>query len=237
MKTEDLDRAQILSFLNTPALDEGLSAALDSCLEEFCSIARPRSVWKLFDVSVREGATFLGELPLKGKDIARHLAGCERAVLAAATMSSEVDTLIRRESGRDMTRALMFDAIAGAALERVLDELEQQLRETLPYPYFTPRFSAGYGDFPLSQQSALVSMLDAPRKIGLTVTPAQTLLPMKSATALIGLSYVPTADARKYSCQNSCALCPHRDGCNFQKSEQNSSSQTESFAKSPKKVR
>jgi hypothetical protein len=48
-----------------------------------------------------------------------------------------------------------------------------------------PRFSPGYGDFPLGLQPKLLGVLDAERRLGLTVTPAHLLLPRKSVTAVI----------------------------------------------------
>lgn len=220
MKPADLDRAEILRMLHTPALDASLSAVLDACIAAVCDAAQPRTVWKLLPVThTAEGVT-LGELPLGGRDIAAHLTGCDEAVLLAATLSAPVDALIRKAEHSDLTRAVFCDAAAAAAIEFVCEALERELHAALPYPFFTARFSAGYGDFPLMQQSALIAMLDAPRKIGLTVTPQQTLLPMKSVTAVIGLSHTPTRDARRYSCGNSCALCPHRETCGIRRTNE-----------------
>ena len=51
-----------------------------------------------------------------------------------------------------------------------------------------PRFSPGYGDFPISCQRALLRALEAPKRIGLTATETMMLTPTKSVTALVGLS-------------------------------------------------
>lgn len=213
MKPDDLDRAEILMFLNTPELDDNLSAMLDACTEKLCAAAQPRTIYRVLPVEhTAEGVT-LGGLPLQGQDIALHLTGCKEAVLLAVTLSAPVDALIRRASVTDMTQAVMYDAIAGAAVERVCNDLEAEIRAKYPYPYYTARFSAGYGDFPITQQGALVRLLDATRKIGLTVTPAQTLVPMKSVTAVIGMSHEPVRDARRFGCGNSCAECPYNESC------------------------
>lgn len=213
MKPDDLDRADILMFLNTPELDDNLSAMLDTCTEKLCAAAQPRTIYRVLPVEhTAEGVT-LGGLPLQGQDIALHLTGCKEAVLLAVTLSAPVDALIRRASVTDMTQAVMYDAIAGAAVERVCNDLEAEIKTKYPYPYYTARFSAGYGDFPITQQGELVRMLDATRKIGLTVTPAQTLVPMKSVTAVIGMSHEPVRDARRFGCGNSCEECPYNETC------------------------
>lgn len=217
MKPDDLDRSEILMYLNTPSLDENLSAMLEDCVKKLCAAAQPRTVYRVLPVEHTASGVLLGGLPLQGEDIALHLTGCKEAVLLAATLSAPVDALIRRASVTDMTLAVMYDAVAGAAVERVCNDLEAELRTKYPYPYYTARFSAGYGDFPITQQGALVQMLDAPRKIGLTVTPAQTLLPMKSVTAVMGMSHEPVKDARRFCCGNSCEECPYHETCPMRK--------------------
>ncbi|MBR3269018.1 MAG: 5-methyltetrahydrofolate--homocysteine methyltransferase [Oscillospiraceae bacterium] len=215
MKPSDLNRAEILSYLRTPELDAELDGKLTVCIEELCRAAVPRTVWRLLPVQHSPEGVRLGGLLLGGKDIALHLEGCRQAVLFAATLSSPVDALIRRAEVSDMTKAVMLDAVAGAAIESVCSQLELFLHRELGAKYYTERFSAGYGDFPLSQQADLIALLDASRKIGLTVTQHQTLVPMKSVTAVFGLSDRPVNDARRYCCGKSCTECPNRDGCLF----------------------
>lgn len=217
MKPDDLDRSEILMYLNTPSLDENLSAMLEDCVKKLCAAAQPRTVYRVLPVEHTASGVLLGGLPLQGEDIALHLTGCKEAVLLATTLSAPVDALIRRASVTDMTLAVMYDAVAGAAVERVCNDLEAEIKAKYPYPYYTARFSAGYGDFPITQQGALVQMLDAPRKIGLTVTPAQTLLPMKSVTAVMGMSHEPVKDARRFCCGNSCEECPYHETCPMRK--------------------
>jgi len=215
MRPEDLDRSEIMMYLRSPQLDDRLSALLDECMEQLCQAAQPRVVWKVFPVVHTDKGVELGGLLLGGKDIALHLTSCHEAVLLAATLSASVDALIRRAEVTDMTRAVMLDAAAGAAIEHVCNQLEKDVKNTTHYSYYTERFSAGYGDLPLDQQSDFIQMLDTARKIGLTVTPQNTLLPMKSVTAIIGLSDQPVKDARRYCCGKSCTECPNRECCAF----------------------
>ena len=54
--------------------------------------------------------------------------------------------------------------------------------------YLRSRFSPGYGDFSLDYQKELLILLDAPKRIGLTVTDSMMLTPTKSVTAVMGLT-------------------------------------------------
>ena len=65
--------------------------------------------------------------------------------------------------------------------------------------HLRPRFSPGYGDFPLSCQRELLTLLRAPETIGLTAGESMLLLPTKSVTAVMGRSRL--------------ALPCHRTGC------------------------
>ena len=213
MNPNELDRAMIRACVNLPVQEGPLAELLEICVQELCAAAQPRTVYRVLPVVHTEQGVLLGGLPLLGNDIALHLTGCMEAVLLGATLSAPVDALIRRASVTDMTKAVMYDGIAGAAIEHVCDALEAEIRQKYVFPYYTERFSAGYGDFPLTQQGDLIRLLDAPRKIGLTVTPSQMLLPMKSVTAIMGLSHVPVQDARRFCSGKSCAECPWHDGC------------------------
>ena len=222
MTPAELDRAEIMRWLHmTEDSAPELQAMLDTCIADLCRAVKPRTVWRLLPVTHTESGVTLGALPLGGRDIAKHLAGCDNAILLAATLSSAADDLIRRAEHSDLMRAVMLDSAAGAAVEHVCNTLENDLRArfSAEYPYLTERFSAGYGDFPLSQQRDLIAMLDAPRKIGLTVTQNQMLLPLKSVTAVIGLSQQPTEDARRFGCGKSCAECPYRGDCKNRRAE------------------
>ena len=121
MRPQDLDRSEILMYLNTAQLDGALSEMLDECTDTLCKTVQPRTVYRVLDVVHDEKGVCIGGLRLLGDDIALHLSGCEKAVLLAATLSAPVDALIRRAEVTDMTRALMYKA-----LTIVLDKMQVQ---------------------------------------------------------------------------------------------------------------
>lgn len=176
--------------------------------------ARPRSVFRESGLSITgDGVLLESGLLLPGRDLAQHLAGCDRAVMLAVTLSAQADTLIRRAESRDMALALALDCAAAALVEEVCDRLEADIFTKYPGCYFPFRFSPGYGDLPLSVQSGLLALLDAPRKIGLCANENHILTPRKSVTALIGVSREPVGRAVR-----SCQSCPGREGCQYRKS-------------------
>ena len=92
------------------------------------------------------------------------------------------------------------------------DEVENLIKAENPDKFLTWRFSPGYGDYPLSLQSELLRILDAPRKIGLCTNENSILTPTKSVTAVIGVSDNPIENKRK-----GCASCNLKTTCKFRK--------------------
>lgn len=84
----------------------------------------------------------------------------------------------------------MIQACAASLLEVYCDECCAAIAAQTAAEGLTlrPRFSPGYGDFPISCQRALLRALEAPKRIGLTATETMMLTPTKSVTALVGLS-------------------------------------------------
>ena len=147
---------------------------------------------------------------LEGQEMAHHLQDCREVICLAATLGARVEQCLRRES-RDPAFALILDACASAAVEALCDAQEARLRAQLLQEgrFLTDRFSPGYGDFPMERSKDLVDLLDASRRIGLTVSRSGILIPRKSVTAVLGICDrpVPRRPSR-------CALCAKSD-CPF----------------------
>lgn len=165
----------------------------------------PRCVYRLLPRSA---------LRIESADLDKHLAGCTNIYLFAATLGAAADTLLRRWSAADLSLAVVGQACAAAALEGYCDDRMAELGAALPEgQYLRPRYSPGYGDFSLSYQRPLLELLDAGRRIGLTLTEGGMLVPVKSITAVIGITH------DKGSCHvHQCADCSKSD-CPFRKEE------------------
>ena len=140
------------------------------------------------------------------------LAECGRAVLLACTLGSGFDARLAAAQARDMARAVIVDACGSALVENGCDAAEREIAARFPGLYLTDRFSPGYGDLPLSLQPAVCAALDTPRRLGLYVTESLLLNPVKSVTAVIGLS-----DRPQMARIRGCAYCQMRQTCALRK--------------------
>lgn len=172
----------------------------------------PKYVYRVSGVEVLSGGVELSDcgIFLPGNDIKKHLEGCGKAVVFAATLSAEADKLIRRAEVTDMAEALAMDCVCSALIEQLCDKAEEEIFRELNAAYRTWRFSPGYGDLPISVQEELVRALNAQRRIGLTVTPENIMIPSKSVTAVIGISEAPVRERA-----GKCELCNMRGKCAF----------------------
>ena len=206
---------EVLRYMGTPPDQAGadLRALAETCAREVISAARPRWAYRVFDLTPQaEGVRLDCGLLLPGEDLKRHLKDCRRAALFCATLSAQVDALIRRAESGDMLRALALDCCAAAAVEEVCDQIEGELQGQFPGCFFPFRFSPGYGDLPLTLQGPLLNLLDAPRKVGLCASSTHILTPRKSVTALIGVADHPVTGSLA-----GCDTCLLREKCEWRK--------------------
>ena len=184
--------------------DSSTAALLDRAYKELSEAAAPKFCYKVLDKKDCGGI-------LAGNDIYKHLEGCERVIIFAATLGNGADKLIRSAEISDMAYAIVADALSSAMIEEYCDSCEKEMQKKTGGSY-TWRYSPGYGDYPIELQKSVLSMLDAPRKIGLATNENSLLTPTKSVTAVMGLSKTPI-DRKK----RGCAVCNMRDRCKFRR--------------------
>jgi len=208
-----VNRDEALRYLGYKGgqIHEDVIRALSDCMAELEEIARARYIYKVLNID---------EVNFQGNDIAKHLDGCNKCILMAATVGMEVDELIKRRQMKDMTAAVMLDACGSSAVENACNQVETMLRAQFSEKgmFVTGRFSPGYGDMPLSQQKELCYLLDVQRSIGIYNTDSNTLIPSKSVTAVMGISNKPLGKTcAGEATKSSCDLCNFSGKCNFRK--------------------
>lgn len=155
-----------------------------------------------------------GCMTVRSRDLFKNLSGCHEVYFLAVTIGTDSERYINRWSQISSARALALDAAGSVAAESACADANAYLKELVRAEgrFLRPRFSPGYGDFPLSCQGEMVRILDAARKIGVSLTERQMLLPVKSVTAVIGISDSPTRCRRTEAKCETCEKtdCPYR---------------------------
>ena len=165
-------------------------ARIENACEDALLLSNPKGIWTLYDYDCKTH-TIQAEPPVKlqGESIAKHLAGCEKVILLAATIGENIEQAITNgfEQG-SYTSAVLLDAAATTAIEETANEMERAIRPAMLSQGYEMRFrfSPGYGDFPIEQQTEIMALSHA-GEIGISLSSALMLVPRKSITAIIGL--------------------------------------------------
>ncbi len=182
--------------------------------EELERIAVPRMVYEKLGVNL-EGETVFFEntsCSIVSSDLAKLLENSKACYVMAVTLGIQVDRQIGIKQRLSMLDAVVLDACASVLIDKVCDDLEQELMNQLPQDkFFTMRFSPGYGNVPLEAQRNLLDILQAEKKIGLTLTKTNMLVPAKSITAIVGISN------QKENRQKSCGTCNLVRTCSYRR--------------------
>lgn len=216
----DVERAEVLRYLGyrgqelTDELEARMGEVTAACLH----VARPTMALRSYKVArVGDyGVELVGcTLRLPGHDIAAHLSDAREVVLMAVTLGAGVDRELRRLSLTDPLGQVLFDAAATAAVERAADAAEARARgyAAARDGFASWRFSPGYGDLPLAVQPKFLSALDATRRLGISLTPTNLMVPTKSVTALVGVHPEPQPGLA-----SSCGICALREFCTLRAS-------------------
>lgn len=190
MDTKTREAIRYLGYGRKQA-DEKTLALIKEAFSELDKVSEKRLVYSAFPVDMEEqGRIRIGNMKIQSRNLEKNLSGCGQVILLGATLGIQVDLQMKRYSLTDMAKTVVLQACAAALLEEYLDGWQQKKAEQLEKQglYLRPRFSPGYGDFSILHQRDILAMLEAPKKIGLTMTDSSMLTPTKSVTALIGLS-------------------------------------------------
>lgn len=200
-----ISKKAILNYLGyqNQVLSDEFLAEMDEAVKTVLSVAQPNNIWKSMLRSELEHV-------LIGDDINAHLGNAEQVILMAATLGQEVDFILRRIQQLDMKHAVILDASASVVIETYLDQKEDLLRKEFlkQGKYLSTRFSPGYGDLPLSVQDKFLKILDANRKIGVTILNNGLMSPMKSITCIMAILDEPISEV-----PDPCSICQLKGNC------------------------
>lgn len=185
-----IPRRDVLRYMRCREGDAPMEALANEAIAAVEPLLRVHACFAVYPLTTDGDTLHLGFANVESRSLRRHLDGCSEVLAFAATVGSEVDRLLLRLSATSPARAVVADAAATAAIEVVCDRLCTQWEAAYAHEgrALRPRFSAGYGDCPLSLQIPLIRALDTPRRIGVSLTDSLLMTPTKSVTALVGIT-------------------------------------------------
>ena len=203
-----VNRREVLRYAGAKAETPELSILLDEMETLSAPLLTGKVCWSEFAINRKDHLLDLGFSKTDSDSLRRNLTGCDRIIVFAATVGLGLDRLIARYSHLSPAKMLMLQALGAERIESLCDIFCQQLQQDAERSglHPVPRFSPGYGDFPLEMQKEIFRVLDCSRKIGLTLNDSLLMSPSKSVTAIVGLS--PCAGPNP---KNRCSQCSKTD--------------------------
>lgn len=194
------NQREILRYAGVKGEVDEINRLLEECLQEVDGKLHFKACFAQFDLKRLGDTLDLGFTRTSSKALSKNLENCDMVVAFAATVGIEADRLIAKYNVLSPAKALAFQAIGAERIESLCDLIYREISEK--YKCVKPRFSPGYGDFPLEVQREIFAALDCPKKIGVTLNESLLMSPSKSVTAIIGVinDGCGKTDAEKSGC-------------------------------------
>lgn len=207
------DLNEVLRYSGVRNAEECSQSLIDEAVQAINQVGEsssPKSISRECSLQISGDLCVIDGMEFTSRSLAEHLEGCDRALLFAATLGSGADMLIHRYSAVRMSYAVLLQGAAAALIELYCDSECALLEAKYENEgcVLLPRFSPGYGDFPLKYQNALTDYISAYKYTGIAVSGGGQMTPMKSVTAVIGISRTPRS-SRGSCASGKCAGCPN----------------------------
>ncbi len=189
-----IDAKETRRYAGLAIADFNEQSIIDAC-NELLYTAEPHSCWEIYDYNnITHTVAASSPFIIEGSKIQEHLSHCQKAVILAATIGSNIEKIIEKTfQAGEYSHAMLLDAAATAAVEQTADNLEKNIEPVIAALGYKRiwRFSPGYGDWDISCQPEMIRLANA-SAIGMNATSSMMLTPRKSITAVIGL--IPQTD-------------------------------------------
>lgn len=184
-----------------PQIDE----LIESCKKEVLEVSSMKHFYRRFPLELLEDDVVkIEELCITSKSLSKNLRGCSEVIMFIATLGPEVDRVLARYSRVQVARALVFQAVAAAAIESYCNKCQREIERSLEEEklFLRTRFSPGYGDVKLEVQKDFLSKIDSVKKVGVILNEGGLMIPEKSVSAFMGIS------SEKTECNiDGCEIC------------------------------
>ena len=183
-------------------LDDKQRDQVDDYIEKAVEIIELKGASAVLSIKKIESSkiTLSEDIGFESESLAQFLADSREILLMAATAGPGIVEAISQDStGKDVTAAVVFDAVASEMVDRALGWIIKYFNRHLSRgnkQLTSRRFSAGYGDFLLENQKIIYDVLKL-GQLGISLSDNYMLIPEKSVTALAGIRFTERRKRRR----------------------------------------
>jgi hypothetical protein len=202
---------KILGYQGDFTLTPRISSIIEGYIENTHELLEPSYSYVIRDVErVRRSSVFVGgSILFESGVISKLLVNCKKVAIFVATIGHRLEEMVIKLSidGRVLQSAVL-DAIGSVATDSLADVVQSEIAEIARGQglVISPRFSPGYCDWTIRQQSAVFSAVDT-KEAGVNLTEGFLMVPQKSISGIIGIGH----DAELVKKYNPCKTCRKPD--------------------------
>ncbi|MBN1273779.1 MAG: hypothetical protein JXB26_16045 [Candidatus Aminicenantes bacterium] len=149
--------------------------------------AEPKALFRISWVERKNGSLLVSNQTLKSRKLVKLFSSCDRAAVFLLTLGKNVDRLIQKTMKKRSCYGYVLDAAASVAAESMASYLQKYVERRLDEEEsLTLRYSPGYCDWPLREQSKIFKILPN-EQIGVSMSESYLMTPRKSISGIIGI--------------------------------------------------
>lgn len=206
----EIDKKEVLRYLGygKNECDEAVLKKIDRITEQIKECLSLKACYEKYPLIFMDDMLSFGNIKTESADLKKNLSGYSYVIVFCATIGIDVDRIISKYGVTSPADMVIAQSVGATFIEAWCDILCNRFSK-MEENEVGRRFSPGYGDFPLLMQKELLNMVDASRKIGVTLTESLLMMPSKSVSAIVGVGGEP--EHSKGGCNN-CdnKNCPYR---------------------------
>lgn len=213
-----IPKDEVLRYLGykKQKMDDSFLKLIDETIKEAEDIIELKYLANKYKIELKDAGVLIEgtNLLLTGNDIKEHLKNSQEVILIAVTLGRNIEKKISYYERINLTKAVILDSCATAAVEELCDKIEVLIKEEMisKMQGITFRYSPGYGDLPLDIQGSFIKSINAEKLIGLTVSNHNLLMPRKSVTAIVGI-----IDKKYEQHKKGCEVCKNYENCSYRR--------------------
>jgi hypothetical protein len=206
----NIDKGKVcrrLGYENRRRLSPSISSIIDDEIEEAYGFIQPSCSYQFMDIKrVRHPRVILENgttATVTSEVLSWVLYPCQQAVIFVATIGQSLEGRVAQmmKEGQ-ILKPIILDAIGSEAAEKTACHLQEKVRElaTANGADITLRYSPGYCDWDITQQSIIFEAMDS-APIEVSLSEECVMVPRKSVSGIIGLGWGEKRRLRLSPCQ------------------------------------
>jgi len=173
-------------------IDAGIRNMLDREIHKACEMITTSGIVRFLQVKENSGESVSfqnADFIIQSRQVSKMLKESDPVILFIVTIGKEIeDEISRLQQEDEITEGFILDAVGSEMADAAADKMHHEILKKIAGANgftMTPRYSPGYGDWPVTVQKDILKICSGER-IGISVNESSLMSPRKSVSAVMG---------------------------------------------------